>query len=219
MQEASKGALKLDTLKFQLQKILKEAKSVPEELMDVIETRKNKLISDITRKLGTVRDFQKTFKNHFDSMGEAVRGIVYNETKRVQDGDFDENIKCEMEKKGLREETLEKCRKRLNSEFKAEVEKNPQIKEDLRAISKSFKEMEPELSDKFSVPVVTSPWKEEDFELDNDFTFNDNDLHAYLTKPGWLLKGIGYGTLAAVGKYYIVLVFKNIFQCNCFTTI
>lgn len=200
MQEASKGALKLDTLKFQLQKILKEAKSVPKELMDVIETRKNKLISDITRKLETVHDFQKTYKNHFDSMGEAVRGIVDKETKRVQDGDFDENIKCEMAKKGLREETLEKCRKRLNSEFQAEVEKNPQIKEDLRAISKSFKEMEPELSDKFSVPVVTSPWKEEDFELDNDFTFNDNNLHSYLTKPGWLLKGIGYGTLAAVGK-------------------
>ena len=219
MQEASEGALKLKTLKFQLQKILKEAKSVPKELMDVIETRKSKLIHNITRKLVTVNDFKKKSENHFESMGKAVRGIMDKESERVQNGAFDEDIKCEMEKKGLREETLEKCRERLNSEFKAEVEKNQQITEDVLAISKSFKEMEPELSNKVSVTVKTLPWKEEDFQLDNDFTFKDNNLHSYLTKPGWLLKGIGFGTLAAVGKYHIVLVFKNIFQCNCFTTI
>ena len=200
MEEASKGALKLNTLKFQLQKILSEAKSVSNELTNVIETRKNKLIGNITRKLESVHDYKKTYEKNFKSMEEAVEKIMDEETKSVQDGSFNEYIKSEMNKKGLREETLENCCQRLNKEIKEKVESNPQVKKTSQAISKSFKEMEPELSAKVS--VGTSPWEEDDFKLDKEFTFKDDNLHSYLTKPGWTLKGIGYGALTGAGKYY-----------------
>lgn len=217
MEEASKGALKLNTLTFQLQKILSEAKSVSNELIDVIETRKNKLIGNITRKLESVHDYKKTYEKNFKSMEEAVKKIMDEETESVKDGSFNTFIQSEMKKKGLREETLENCRKRLNDEIKQKVESNPQVKKTSMAISKSFKEMEPELSAKVS--VGTSPWEEDDFGLDKDFTFKDDNLHSYLTKPSWTFRGIGYGTLTSAGKYYKVLVFKYILQYNCFTTI
>lgn len=203
MDEAKK-ALKLEALKIQLEKILSEATSVTNDLMQVIQTRKNKLIDNLTAKFDTYKNFEETYKKHFKSMGEAIMKIMAEETESVQEGDFDKVIDCEMKKKGSREETLEICRERLISKIEEKVKKNSQFNENRLAISKGFKEMEPELPSDVPVPVRKSLEKK-DFELDKDFTFKDNNLHSYLTKPGWPLKGMVYGTMTAVGKCHMVL--------------
>ena len=142
MEKDSTGPIKVDTLKFQLQRILSEANSVSEELIKFIKARRKKLaviVSDTCKKVNDVKDeCDLQFKNMEGVLKQSAEQLA----KKVQDGEFDAEIARDMEKEGVRERALENCCKRLNSELAKIVKDDKQLKEISLAINNSLKEIE-----------------------------------------------------------------------------
>ena len=209
MADDSKGPIKVDLLKFQLQRILSQANSVSEELIKFIKARKQKLADIINDTCGKVNGVKDKCDLQFKNMEGVLKQSAEQLAKKVQDGEFDAEIARDMEKEGVRERALENCCKRLNSELAKIVKDDKQLKEISLAINDSLKEIE-----ELPVPVsvtVDYIWQEKDFKLDKHFTFNDDNFHSRFTKPSFLSKMLGYGTMAAIGKYkcWVVILYVS----------
>ena len=210
MADDSKGPIKVDLLKFQLQRILSQANSVSEELIKFIKARKQKLADIINDTCGKVNGVKDKCDLQFKNMEGVLKQSAEQLAKKVQDGEFDAEIARDMEKEGVRERALENCCKRLNSELAKIVEDDKQLKEISLAINNSLEEIE-EAPIKVSV-TVDYIWQEKDFKLDKYFTFRDDNLHSSLTKPSFLSKMLGYGAMAVVGKYKCWVVILYVFK-------
>ena len=181
-----------------------------EDLIKFIDARKKKLADNIRSDLKKADGVKKECDCQFKNMEDVLKQSLEQLAEKVQGGAFDADIDRDMRKDGSRERALENCCIRLNFELAKIVEDDKQFKEISLAIHKSLKEIE-----EVPVPVsvtVDYTWQEKDFKLDNYFTFKDDNFHSRLTKPSFLIKMVGYGTMAVIGKYKCWVVMLYVFK-------
>ena len=74
--EASKGVLKFDTLKYDLQKFVAEAKTLSANLTRVMNNRKQQRIQRVSRRMRNVADAETTINTHVSQVSDTLVSVM-----------------------------------------------------------------------------------------------------------------------------------------------
>lgn len=194
--EAAKGALKFDTLKYDLEKFIAEAKVLSGNLSRIMESRKQKRIERLSRRMNKAVDAENSINSHLSEISNALLDVMRRLQRDQQLATFKMQIEQDMRKGVSRENALDRCRDVLNQRLQVMVEKDRALKNQLDAIWKCLSKIA-DGPGRLSVQVKQPAWRCEDFQLDESFDYQGNDLRAYLVNPSLPARMLCYGLLGA----------------------
>lgn len=207
MVEAAKGALKFDTLKYDLQTFIAEAKALSGNLSRIMESRKQQRIQRISKRMNKVVDAENSINSHLSQVSSVLVRAMRRLQRDQQLAAFKAQKEQDMRDGVSRENALDRCRDGLNQRLQVLVERDKDLKKQLDSIWNCLSKVA-DGPGRLSFQVKQPTWKSEDFQLDESFDYQGNDLHGYLTNPTLPARMVCYGLLGASifgqsgGEYY-----------------
>lgn len=199
MVETSKGALKFDTLKYDLQKFIGEAKTLAANLSRIMDDRKLQRVQRVSRRMKVVSDVQTTADSHLSKISNVLIGILGRLQHDRELIALKEQMEHDLRNRVSRENALDRCRDRLNRRLQQLVENDRNLRGQLDAIWNCLSQIA-DGPGRLSLQVSQPTWTSEDFQLDENFAYGDNGLRSSLVNPSLPSKMIFYGSLGlAIG--------------------
>lgn len=197
MVETSKGALKFDTLKYDLQKFIGEAKTLAANLSRIMDDRKLQRVQRVSRRMKVVSDVQTTADSHLSKISNVLIGILGRLQHDRELIALKEQMEHDLRNRVSRENALDRCRDRLNRRLQQLVENDRNLRGQLDAIWNCLSQIA-DGPGRLSLQVSQPTWTSEDFQLDENFAYRDNGLRSSLVNPSLPSKMIFYGSLGFV---------------------
>ena len=196
MVEASRGALKFDTLKYDLEKFTAEAKVLSGNLSKIMENRKQLRIQRLSGRMNKVNDAENHINSHLSQISNGLLDVMTRLQRDQHLATFKMQIEQDMRNGVSRESALDRCRDGLNQRLQVMVEKDRDLKKHLDAIWKCLSQVA-DGPGRLALQVKQPTWRNEDFQLDETFNYRGNDLRACLVDPGLPARMLCYGLFGA----------------------
>ena len=196
MVEASKGALKFDTLKYDLEKFTAEAKALSGNLSKIMENRKQLRIQRLSRRMNKVNDVENDVNSHLSEISNGLLDVMRRLQRDQHLAAFKMQIEQDLRNGVSRESALDRCRDALNQRLQVMVEKDRDLKRHLDAIWKCVSQIA-DGPGRLSLQVKQPTWRNEDFQLDETFDYKGNDIRACLVNPSLPARMLCYGLFGA----------------------
>lgn len=74
--EAAEGALKFDTLKYDMQAFIAKAKGLSGNLGRIMESRKQKRIQRLSNRMNKLTDAENSIKSHLSQVSSVLVGVM-----------------------------------------------------------------------------------------------------------------------------------------------
>jgi len=194
--EASKGALKFDTLKYDLEKFTAEAKALSGHLSKIMETRKQLRIQRLSKRMNKVNDAENTINSHLSQISNSLLDVMRRLQRDQQLASFKMQIEHDLRNGVSREAALDRSRDGLNQRLQEMVENDRDLKKHLDAIWKCLSQVA-DGPGRLSIQVKQPTWRNEDFHLDETFDFRGNDIRSCLVNPSLPARMLCYGLFGA----------------------
>ncbi|KAL9989316.1 hypothetical protein ACROYT_G003853 [Oculina patagonica] len=194
--EAAKGALKFDTLKYDLERFIAEAKALSGNLSRIMENRKQQRIQRLSRRMNKVMDAENNINLHLSQISNALLDVMKRLQRDQQLSTFKMQIEQDMRNGVSPENAMNRCRDGLNQRLQVMVEKDRTLKNQLDAIWNCLSQVADGPA-RLSLQVSQPTWRSEDFQLDESFDYQGNDLRARLANPSLPARMLCYGLLGA----------------------
>ncbi len=194
MVEAAKGALKFDTLKYDLEEFIAEAKALSGNLSRIMENRKQQRIQRLSKRMNKVMDAENSINSHLSEISNALLDVMRRLQRDQQLSTFKTQIEQDMRNGVSPENALNRCRDGLNQRLQLMVEKDRALKNQLDAIWNGLSQVA-DVPARLSLQVSQPTWKSEDFQIDESFDYQGNDLRACLVNPILPARMLCYGLL------------------------
>lgn len=195
--EAAKGALKFDTLKYNMQAFVAQAKGLSGNLGRIMESRKKKRIQRLSNRMNKLTDAENSIKSHLSQVSSILVDVVKRLQRDRQIAEFKMQIEHDMKNGVSPENALDRCRDGLNHRLHVLVKKDKDLKEQLDCIWNCLSKVA-DGPGRLTFQVTEPTWKSEDFQLDESFEYQGNDLHGCLTNPSLPSKMVCCGLLGAL---------------------
>ena len=196
MVEASKGALKFDTLKYDLQNFVAEARIISAHLSRIIDERKQQRIHRVSRRMKDVADVETAINGHLSKISDVLVGVMRKIQQDRQMIALKEQIDHDLRNRVSREKTLDRCRDRLNRRLQEMVDNDRELKIQLDAIWSCLSRIA-DGPGRLSLRVTQPTWTSEDFQVDENFDFIDTNLRSCLVSPSLPARMLFCGLLGA----------------------
>ena len=194
--EASKGALKFDTLKYDLEKFTAEAKALSGYLSKIMENRKQLRIQRLSKRMNEVNNAENTTNSHLSQISNGLLDVMRRLQRDQQLATFKMQIEQDLRNGVSRENALDRCRDGLNQRLQVMVEKDRDLKKHLDAIWKCLSQVA-DGPGRVSLQVKQPTWRNEDFQLDETFDYRGNDFRSCLVNPSLPARMLCYGLFGA----------------------
>lgn len=196
MVEAAKGALKFDTLKYDLQTFIAEAKTLSGNLSRIMENRKQQRIQRLSTRMNRVTDAENNINSHLSQISNVLVNVMRLVQRDQQLAALKRQIEHDMRSGVSRENALDRCRDGLNQRLQVMVQNDRDLRNQLDAIWNCLSKVA-DGPGRLSFQVRQPTWRSEDFQLDESFDFQGNDLRGCLVNPGLPARMLCYGLLGA----------------------
>ncbi|XP_073244290.1 uncharacterized protein [Porites lutea] len=194
--EASKGALKFDTLKYDLQKFVEEAKTQSANLGRIMDQRKQQRIQRVSRRMRNISDAETTINTHLSQISGALIDVMGRLQQDRELRAFKDQIERDLRNRVSTKNALERCRDGLNQRLQEMVEQDRELKTHLDEIWNCLTQVA-DGPGRLSLQLNQPMWRSEDFQL-NENSFQDNSLRSCLVNPSLPARMICYGLLGAM---------------------
>lgn len=194
--EASKGALKFETLKYDLEKFTAEAKALSGNLSNIIESRKQLRIQRLSTRMNKINDAENHINSHLSEISNGLLDVMRRLQRDQQLVAFKTQIEQDMRNGISRERALDRCRDGLNQRLQVIMEKDRDLKKHLDAIFKCLSQVS-DGPGRLSLQMKQPIWRNEDFQLDETFDYKGNDIRACLVNPSLPARMLCYGLFGA----------------------
>ena len=196
MVETSKGTLKFDTLKYDLQKFIAEAKTLAANLSRIMDDRKLQRVQRVSRRMKVVSDVQTATDSHLSKISNVLISILGRLQQDRELIALKEQMEYDLRNRVSRENALDRCRDRLNRRLQQLVENDRDLRRQLDAIWNCLSQIA-DGPGRLSLQVSQPTWTSEDFQLDENFAYSDNGLRSILVNPSLPSRMLFYGSLGA----------------------
>ena len=188
--------MKFDTLKYDLQKFIAEAKTSTANLSRIMDDRKVQRVQRVSQRMKDVSDVQTATDSHLSKISDILVGILRRLQQDRQLIELKEQLEHDLRNRVSRENALDRCRDRLNRRLQQLVENDRDLRTRLDAIWDCLSQIA-DGPGRLSLQVGQPTWTSEDFQLDENFAFSDNDLRSTLVNPSLPSRMIICGLLGA----------------------
>ena len=194
--EASKGALKFDTLKYDLQKFVEEAKTQSANLGRIMDQRKQQRVQRVSRRMRNISDAETTINTHLSQISGSLIDVMGRLQQDRELRAFKDQIERDLRNRVSTKNALERCRDGLNQRLQEMVEQDRELKTHLDEIWNCLTQVA-DGPGRLSLQLNQPMWRSEDFQL-NENSFQDNSLRSCLVNPSLPARMICYGLLGAM---------------------
>lgn len=194
--EDSKGALKFDTLKYDLQNFVAEARNISAHLSRIIDDRKQQRICRLSRRVKDVADVETAINAHLSKISDVLVDVMGKLQQDRQMVALKEQIEHDLRNRVSREKALDRCRDHLNRRLQEMVDNDRELKMQLDAIWSCLSRIA-DGPGRLSLRVNQPTWTSEDFQPDENFDHIDTNLHSCLVSPSLPARMLVCGVLGA----------------------